>query len=61
MRLEGLNQFKNPMTSSGIEPATFLQTIISLTQIHLSMTGTKRRRRKIYIYKAVPVTGREGP
>jgi hypothetical protein len=23
VRLEGLGQFKNPMTSSGIEPATF--------------------------------------
>jgi hypothetical protein len=33
MQQEGLDQLKNPMTSSGIEPATFLLVAQSLNQL----------------------------
>jgi hypothetical protein len=33
VRLEGLGQLKNPMTSSGIEPATFRLEAQSLNQL----------------------------
>jgi hypothetical protein len=33
MRLEGLGQLKNPMTSSGIEHATFQLASFFLTQL----------------------------
>jgi hypothetical protein len=35
MRLEGLGQLKNPMTSSGIEPATFR---VVVSRVYLSVT-----------------------
>jgi hypothetical protein len=33
MQLEGLGQLKNPMTSSGIEPATFMLEAQFLNQL----------------------------
>jgi hypothetical protein len=33
MRLEGLGQLKNPMTSSGIKPATFRLAALCLNQL----------------------------
>jgi hypothetical protein len=33
VRLEGLRQLKNPMTSSGIEPATFLLVAQCINQL----------------------------
>jgi hypothetical protein len=34
VRLEGLGQLKNPVISSGIEPATFLLVAYFLNQVH---------------------------
>jgi hypothetical protein len=37
VRLEGLDQVKNPMTSSGIEPATFQLVAWCLNQLRYGM------------------------
>jgi hypothetical protein len=37
VRLEGLDQLKNPMTSSGVEPATFRLVALSLSQLRYRM------------------------
>jgi hypothetical protein len=38
--LEGLGQLKNPMTSSGIEPATFWLVTQCLNQVHYRVLPT---------------------
>jgi hypothetical protein len=44
MRLEGLSQLKNPMTSSGIEAATFRLVAYCLNQLHYLMPHEEENR-----------------
>jgi hypothetical protein len=39
VQLEGLGQLKNPMTSSGIEPATF--RLVALIKVIINMQSCK--------------------
>jgi hypothetical protein len=39
VQLEGLCQLKNPMTSLGIEPATFCDSCINVLRLMLTMAG----------------------
>jgi hypothetical protein len=43
MRLEGLGQLKNPVTSSGIEPAAFRLVASCLNQLRYSVTLSTSR------------------
>jgi hypothetical protein len=42
VRLEGLGHLKNPMTSSGIEPATFLLVALCLSHLRYRVPPLKR-------------------
>jgi hypothetical protein len=41
VRLEGLGQLKNPVTSTGIEPGTFWLVALRLNQLRYSMVYIK--------------------
>jgi hypothetical protein len=44
MRLKGLDQLKNPMASSGIEPLTFRLVALCLNQLHYSVPAFRYLR-----------------
>jgi hypothetical protein len=48
MRLEGLGQLKNPMTSSGIEPATFRLAAYCLNQLRYRMTQDLHKKNVVF-------------
>jgi hypothetical protein len=49
LRLEGLGQLKNPMTSSGIETANFIGDIIIVIIIIIITTTTKITENRILV------------
>jgi hypothetical protein len=51
VRLEELGQLKNPMTSSGVEPATFLLVAQCLNQ----MNKKERKETQIKVYKIMAI------
>jgi hypothetical protein len=59
VRLERLDQLKNPMTSSGIEPATFLLVAVCSTERDRGKLSNVRRIREniicitLFGYKAI--------
>jgi hypothetical protein len=55
MRLEGLRQLKNSMTSSGIEPATFQLVAYCLNQLRYSVPPDKNNIIYISGHKVVVV------
>jgi hypothetical protein len=57
VRLEVLDQLKNPMTSSGIEPATFQPVAWCLTQLMLMLLLSLRR---VEVNSVVDVSGVSG-
>jgi hypothetical protein len=55
MRLEGLGQFKNPMTSSGIKPATFRESHITANQFRIFCASISYKKMEEFtIYKLIP-------